>query len=122
MKMENSIEQIIAIVREASSRMVRSGFEVHDKGTRENLVTSSDVAVQKFLTDRLSTLLPGIRLMPWDYAAAALILSEAGGTVLSFDGQSPSLYMPSLVIAANHPDSCERLLQAVRRHISILPY
>ena len=39
--------------------MVRSGFEVHDKGTRENLVTSSDVAVQKFLTEHLSALLPG---------------------------------------------------------------
>ena len=53
------IEQIIDIVKEASALMVRSGFEVHDKGTRENLVTSSDVAVQKFLTEHLSALLPG---------------------------------------------------------------
>ena len=57
--MELSVEQIITIVKDASALMVRSGFEVHDKGTRENLVTSSDVAVQKFLTEHLSVLLPG---------------------------------------------------------------
>ena len=57
--MEITIDQIIATVKEASSRMVRSGFEVHDKGSRENLVTSSDLAVQDFLTERLSALLPG---------------------------------------------------------------
>ena len=44
--MEITIDQIIATVKDASSRMVRSGFEVHDKGSRENLVTSSDLAVQ----------------------------------------------------------------------------
>ena len=37
------------------------GFEVHDKGTIENLVTSSDMAVQAFLTQKLGELLPG-----WD--------------------------------------------------------
>ena len=57
--MEITIEQIVAVVKDASSRMVRSGFEVHDKGSRENLVTSSDLAVQDFLTERLSALLPG---------------------------------------------------------------
>ena len=57
--MELSVEQIITIVKDASALMVRSGFEVHDKGTRENLVTSSDVAVQKYLTEHLSALLPG---------------------------------------------------------------
>ena len=54
-----SIEQIIAVVKDASALMARSGFEVHDKETRENLVTSSDVAVQQFITGHLSALLPG---------------------------------------------------------------
>ena len=57
--MSISVEQIITVVKEASALMVRSGFEVHDKGTRENLVTTSDVAVQKFLTEHLAALLPG---------------------------------------------------------------
>ena len=217
--------------------MVRSGFEVHDKGSRENLVTSSDLAVQDFLTERLSALLPGsgflceeedlndyeghafvwvidpidgtanyaranencaisvallregqaymgvvyspwrgecywavkgggalwarschdiifdifmdcndvrrtgsaavelcllaagyadlyfeLRLMPWDYAAAALILCEAGGSICSFDGAFPSLTVPSLVVAANRPESCRRILSVVHRHLKQLPY
>lgn len=263
--MEITIEQIVAVVKDASSRMVRSGFEVHDKGSRENLVTSSDLAVQDFLTERLSALLPGsgflceeedlsdyeghafvwvidpidgtanyaranencaisvallregqaymgvvyspwrgacywavkgggafcngvpihvsdrpyedgllytamstyhkewarschdiifdifmdcndvrrtgsaavelcllasgyadlyfeLRLMPWDYAAAALILCEAGGSICSFDGAFPSLTVPSLVVAANRPDSCRRILSVVHRHLKQLPY
>jgi len=48
-----TLEQIAAVVREAAGLMVHSGFEVHDKGSRENLVTSSDIAVQHFLTERL---------------------------------------------------------------------
>ena len=54
-----SIEQIVAVVREASSLMVREGFSVEEKGSRENIVTSSDVAVQHFLTEGLGALLPG---------------------------------------------------------------
>lgn len=265
LSMEITIDQIIAVVKEASAFMVRSGFELHDKGTKENLVTSSDLAVQDFLTERLRALLPGsgflceeedlndiagheyvwiidpidgtanysrghenccisvalvrggeqymavvyspwrgecwwaqkgegafcngkpihvsdrpyengllftalstyhkewsrycsdiiydiyqecndvrrtgsaavelclmaagfadlyfeIRLMPWDYAAASLILSEAGGSVLSFDGKFPSLYTPSLVVAANTPENAARLLSAVHRYLDKLPY
>ena len=53
------MEKIIEIVREAAGLMVRSGFEIHHKGSVENLVTSSDLAVQHFLTERLGNLLPG---------------------------------------------------------------
>jgi len=259
------IHSIISIVKEASALMVRTGFEVHDKGTRENLVTSSDLAVQEYLIGKLSALLPGsgflceeedlndiaghqyvwiidpidgtanyargnenccisvglvkdgeqfmgvvyspwrgecywaekgkgafcngkpihvsdrpfengllftamstyrkdwsrycsdiiydlyqecndvrrtgsaavelclmasgyadlyfeLRLMPWDYAAATLILKEAGGAICSFDGNYPSLYETSMVIAANKPASCQRLLEAVHRHLEALPY
>jgi mutator protein MutT len=265
LKKEITVDQIIAIVQEASARMVRSGFEVHDKGTRENLVTSSDLAVQDFLTERLRDLLPGsgflceeedlrdiagheyvwiidpidgtanysrgnenccisvalirggepymgvvyspwrgecwwaekgrgafcdgktlqvsrrpyeegllftalstyhkewarccsdiiydiymdcndvrrtgsaavelclmaegfaelyfeMRLMPWDYAAASLILTEAGGTVCGFDGAFPSLYQPSLLVAANTKENAARLLAAVKKHLDQIPY
>ena len=63
-----------------------------------------------------------LRLMPWDYAAAALILCEAGGSICSFDGAFPSLTVPSLVVAANRPESCRRILSVVHRHLKQLPY
>ena len=60
--------------------------------------------------------------MPWDYAAAALILREAGGTVIGFDGKAPSPRKPSLVIAANTPENCQRIFDTVRRHMEQIPY
>jgi len=262
--MDMKIEDVISIVREASSLMVRGGFEVMHKGSDENLVTSSDLAVQDFLVGKLSALLPGsgflceekdvhqlqheyvwiidpidgtanyargiadccisvaltrggelqmgvvyspwrgelysaergrgafcngkpikvssrpfkdgmfctamstyikdyakacsdiiydvfmrandvrrfgsaavelcmmaagmidlyfeIRLLPWDYAAAALILQEAGGSIISFDGALPSLEKASMVIAANNSENAGELLATVRRHLDHLPY
>ena len=52
-------DSIVSIVKEASALMVREGFSVKEKGSVENIVTSSDVAVQEFLTGRLAELLPG---------------------------------------------------------------
>ena len=265
MTMDIQLDQVIDIVREAGALLDRTGgFEIHDKGTRENLVTSSDLAVQHFLTEKLGAFLPGsgflceeedfadighrdvwiidpidgtanyargienccisvalmrdgrvamgvvyspwrgelysaergrgafcngspihvsgrtfgegllftamstyrkayarscsdiiydiymecndvrrtgsaavelclmaagkaelyfeMRLMPWDYAAAGLVLQEAGGTLCSFDGDFPSLYKPSMVIAANNASNCERILETVRHHLDRLPY
>ena len=257
-------ERIIPIVRKASGLMVRSGFDVAEKGSRVNLVTSSDLAVQDFLVERLSGLIPGsgflceendltdisheyvwiidpidgtanyargigdccvsvalarkgelvagvvyipwrnelyhaekgagaflngnpiktsdrpfrdalfctamstyrkefakacsdiifdvymrsndvrrfgsaavelcmvasgqielffeMRLQPWDYAAASLILSEAGGGSCGFDGGPMSLTRPSLTLAANNRENLSELLSTVRRHLQELPY
>ena len=41
------------------------------------------------------------RLSPWDHAAGALIVSEAGGIVTDFAGNPPSLCEPSPIFAAN---------------------
>ena len=260
-----TIQQIIDIVREASALMDRTGgFEVHDKETRENIVTTSDLAVQHFLTQRLSALLPGsgflceeedfedlnhtdvwiidpidgtanyargnenccisvalvhegvlsmgvvyspwrgelytaekgkgafcngkpihvstrsfergflfsamstyrkdlartcsdiiydlymgccdfrrtgsaaielclmaagfvdlyfeMRLMPWDYAAASLILLEAGGAISNFSGAQPDLYKPDMYIAANTPEHCKRIFDTVHKHLTAMPY
>jgi len=258
------IEEIIGIVREASSLMVRKGFEIKDKGSNVNIVTSSDLAVQHFLTNKLGELLPGsgflceeenmidtkhsyvwiidpidgtanyargiasccisvalahdgevvagvvcspwrgetywaekgrgsfcngeplhvsdrpfengllfsamstyrkefaktcsdiifdiymqsndfrrtgsaavelsmmaagraelyfeMRLMPWDYAAGGLILQEAGGVICDFEGKTPSLTQPSLIIAANDRDNLNKLVGIVRKHMPDLPY
>ncbi len=259
-----TLKQVEDIVRESSSLMVRDGFAVKEKGTLENIVTTSDLAVQEFLTERLAKLLPGsgflceeedladlshpyvwiidpidgtanyargnenccisvalvkdwipqmgvvyspwrgelycaekgkgafcngkpikvserpfedgilfsamstyrkefaktcrdiiydlymecndfrrcgsaavelcqvaagyadlyfeIRLMPWDYAAASLILREAGGFICDFNGEFPSLTHPSLVIAANRESSGRRIFDTVRRHLDAIPY
>ncbi|MBO4340307.1 MAG: inositol monophosphatase [Bacteroidales bacterium] len=63
-----------------------------------------------------------IRLMPWDYAAAGLILKEAGGAICGFDGKMPSPYRPSMFIAANTKESCARIHDTVRKHLDKLPY
>ena len=52
-------DEIAAIVKEAAKLMSHEGFNVMHKGTVANLVTSSDIAVQHFLTERLAALLPG---------------------------------------------------------------
>ena len=40
-------------------------------------------------------------LSPWDYAAASLIVTEAGGVITSADGSKLRLTEPTGVIAAN---------------------
>lgn len=54
-----SLESLIDIVRESAGLMRTDSFEVSCKDGFSNIVTSSDVAVQKFLCGRLATLLPG---------------------------------------------------------------
>jgi fructose-1,6-bisphosphatase/inositol monophosphatase family enzyme len=60
--------------------------------------------------------------MPWDYAAAGLILEEAGGAVCTLDRGAPSLTQPSLLIAGNNKANCDRVLDIVRKHLPALPY
>lgn len=258
------VERIIPIVKEAAGLMIRSGFDVMEKGSSENLVTSSDLAVQRFLVGRLSALVPesgflceeddfkdlsheyvwivdpidgtanyargiqdccvsvaltkggeevagvvyspwrnelywaergcgafldgrpirvsdrpfcdgmlcaamstyrkeyaqtcsGIifdiymrsndfrrfgsaalelclmaagkidlyfemRLQPWDYAAAGLILSEAGGVSCGFDGKRLSLSRQSMTLAANNKANLDTILDIVHSHMDKLPY
>ena len=63
-----------------------------------------------------------IRLMPWDYAAASLILTEAGGAVCDFEGEAPSLFKPSMFIAANTKDNCRHILKTIHKHLTHIPY
>ena len=63
-----------------------------------------------------------MRLFPWDYAAAQLILREAGGIVRDFDGKVPSLCHPSLFIGANCEENYAQLSAIVHRHMKAVPY
>lgn len=53
------LNRLIAIVREASTLMLTQDFVINQKEGFANIVTSSDVAVQEFLRQKLSELLPG---------------------------------------------------------------
>lgn len=257
-------ERIAEIVREAAGLMVRRGFEVVEKGSSANIVTSSDLAVQNFLVERLGALIPGsgflceeedmndlsheyiwvidpidgtanyargmsdccisvalarggqvvegvvyspwngelfqaekgagafrngspirvsgrsfedgllcaalctyykeharvcsdiiydiymrsndfrrygsaavelckvaagdvelyfeMRLQPWDFAAAGLIIQEAGGTISGFGGDPLSPFRQGMVIAANSASSHAELVATIGRHLTTLPY
>ena len=39
--------------------------------------------------------------MPWDYAAASLIIQEAGGKITTIDGEKIQYSNPTSIIASN---------------------
>ncbi len=63
-----------------------------------------------------------LRLFPWDWAAAAVILREAGGVIGTIDSARLRHNAPSLVLAANNAANFDRLRQTVQGHIPELPY
>jgi myo-inositol-1(or 4)-monophosphatase len=63
-----------------------------------------------------------MRLFPWDYAAASLILSEAGGVIRSLNDEEAPLDRPTLLVAANNQENYKKLSSIVNKHIKVLPY
>ena len=55
-------------------------------------------------------------LSPWDFAAASLILTEAGGIITSLEGDALCLTAPSGVVAANNRENHLQLLEIVKEH------
>lgn len=53
-------------------------------------------------------------LSPWDYAAASLILEEAGGVLSDLDGMPLNPTRPSGVLAANSEENLQRLVRIVQ--------
>ncbi len=53
-------------------------------------------------------------LSPWDFAAASMILTEAGGVLCDREGQPVDFTSPSGVIAANNTENLRRLASIVR--------
>ena len=52
-------------------------------------------------------------LSPWDFAAASLILTEAGGVISDLNGNSPTCLHPSGIVAANNKENLDRMLGIV---------
>lgn len=63
-----------------------------------------------------------MRIQPWDYAAAAHILTEAGGVITRLDGGPLGYDRPHLVVGANSPENHARLLKIVQKHIPVRPF
>lgn len=62
------------------------------------------------------------RLFPWDFAAAGLILTEAGGVVTDHLGRPAALDRTTPLIAANSKANHEKLLSIAAKHIPEIPY
>lgn len=59
-------------------------------------------------------------LSPWDFAAASLILTEAGGVITDLEGNALTFNRHSGVIAGNNADNHRRMLDIVKRGIGRL--
>ncbi|MFZ5827013.1 MAG: inositol monophosphatase family protein [Bacillota bacterium] len=56
------------------------------------------------------------KLAPWDYAAGALLVQEAGGQVSRFDGSPLDMTLPSTVVASNG-----QIHAAMLEHLRVKP-
>lgn len=56
-------------------------------------------------------------LSPWDYAAASLILTEAGGVLSDLHGNPLDPTKPSGVFAANSQQNLDRLVGIAKKHL-----
>lgn len=63
-----------------------------------------------------------MRVFPWDYAGAVLILTEAGGVAKGYNGEALSFDKPTPIIAANTYENYEELNAIVMRHMKEIPY
>ena len=54
---------VVAIVEEAGKKLLNREMTVQQKGTASNLVTSRDLEVEQFLTEKLTDLLPGSEVL-----------------------------------------------------------
>lgn len=59
MDYESLTKKITDIVKDASKIMLERDFKIKEKGDISNIVTSSDIAVQKILEKELTNILPG---------------------------------------------------------------
>lgn len=63
-----------------------------------------------------------IRVFPWDYAAAYLILKEAGGILTGLNGEDLSFDKPTVLIGANNIENYKILNSIVSNHLKETPY
>lgn len=63
-----------------------------------------------------------IRVFPWDYAAAYLILTEAGGVLKGLGDTELGIDVPTVLVGANNRDNYRRLSAVVNKYLPKTPY
>ena len=63
-----------------------------------------------------------IRVFPWDFAAAQLIVTEAGGIIGTVDFDTPVYTRPQPILAANSAENYAYLSAKVQKHVPHIPY
>ncbi len=63
-----------------------------------------------------------IRVFPWDYAGAFVILREAGGVLRGFRGEEPSFDRPIPLVGANSEENYVILNETVNKYMHEVPY
>ncbi len=59
-----------------------------------------------------------VRLSTWDYAAASLIITEAGGAISNLDGEVP-LDKGSLIVAANSKENLNTMIDFIKANLPL---
>lgn len=75
-----------------------------------------------YLAEGICDLYFEFRVFPWDHAAAALILQEAGGIIRGQNAQPLPFDRTTPVIAANSEENFNKLNSIVQKHIPKFPY
>lgn len=76
------------------------GKEIFKRCTDIRRICSSALAICFIAAGRIDGYFES-RIKPWDYAAGALILQEAGGKITDYGANQPPMDKPSSVIASN---------------------
>lgn len=63
-----------------------------------------------------------IRIFPWDYSGAEIILKEAGGVLTSYGGKALDHKKETVLIGANSKENHERLCSIINRHLKESPF
>ncbi len=63
-----------------------------------------------------------IRVFPWDYAAAYLILKEAGGVLKGLNGEELLFNKPTVLVGANNAENYKKLEEIVGKYLKSTPY
>lgn len=75
-----------------------------------------------YLAEGKADLFFEMRVFPWDYAGAYLVLKEAGGVLRGFDGEVLTFDKATPLIGANNVENYEELNRIVLRHMEKVPY
>lgn len=63
-----------------------------------------------------------IRIFPWDYSGSEIILREAGGLLVGYNGEPLDHKKETVLIGANNEDNLRQLTSIINRHLGKNPH